>query len=80
LTAVKTYTEDSLTAALKKHDNDAFQYLYNNYKAALFTVVHQIITDKAIAQDVLQEAFITAWKILINTMLQKGACLPGCLM
>ncbi|MGC4099859.1 RNA polymerase sigma factor [Ferruginibacter sp.] len=58
----KTYTEEALIAALKMHDNDAFQYLYNNYKAALFTVVHQIIADKEIAQDVLQEAFITAWK------------------
>ena len=54
------------------HNNDAFQYLYNNYKAALFTVVHQIITDKAIAQDVLQEAFITAWKNIDKYDASKG--------
>jgi len=72
LTATKTYTEDDLTAALKMHDNDAFQYLYTNYKAALFTVIHQIITDKAIAQDVLQEAFITAWKNIDKYDASKG--------
>ena len=72
MTAIKTYTEDSLIAALKMHNNDAFQYLYNNYKAALFTVVHQIITDKAIAQDVLQEAFITAWKNIDKYDASKG--------
>lgn len=59
---IKTYTEEALTAALKKHDDNAFQYLYKNYKGALFTVVQQIIADKEIAEDVLQEAFVTAWK------------------
>lgn len=58
----KTYTEDALTAALKKHNNDAFEYLYSNYKGALFTVIQQIIPDKEIAGDVLQEAFVMAWK------------------
>ncbi len=72
MTAIKTYTEDGLVEALKMHDNDAFQYLYNNYKAALFTVVHQIITDKTIAQDVLQEAFITAWKNIDKYDASKG--------
>ena len=72
MTATKTYTEDDLTAALKMHDNGAFQYLYNNYKAALFTVIHQIIADKAIAQDVLQEAFITAWKNIDKYDASKG--------
>ena len=69
---LKTYTEDALTAALKMHDNDAFQYLYKNYKAALFTVIHQIITDKEIAQDVLQEAFVTAWKNIDKYDASKG--------
>ena len=72
MTAIKTYTEDALIVALKKHDNDAFKYLYTNYKAALFTVIHQIIADKAIAQDVLQEAFITAWKNIDKYDASKG--------
>ena len=69
---LKTYTEDSLTAALKKHDQEAFRYLYNNYRAALFTIIHQIIADKEIAQDVLQEAFITAWKNIEKYDSSKG--------
>jgi RNA polymerase sigma factor (sigma-70 family) len=68
----KTYTEEALTAALKKHDNDAFQYLYKNYKGALFTIVQQIITDKEIAEDVLQEAFVTAWKNIEKYDAAKG--------
>ncbi len=56
------YSEDELTYALKKHDGIAFEYLYNNYKGALFTVIKQIIAESEIAEDVLQDAFITAWK------------------
>ncbi len=72
LTPVKKYTEDSLTAALKKHDSDAFSYLYGNYKAALFTVILQVINDNEIAQDVLQDAFVTAWKNIDKYDPSKG--------
>ena len=72
MTATKTYTETDLTAALKMHDNDAFQYLYTNYKGALFTVVQQIINDRDTAEDVLQEAFITAWKNIDKYDAAKG--------
>ncbi|NOT94197.1 RNA polymerase sigma factor [Ferruginibacter sp.] len=68
----QTYTEQNLTQALKKYDNDAFEYLYNNYKGALFTVVMQIIPDKIIAEDVLQDAFITAWKNIDKYDSSKG--------
>ncbi|MBS1513279.1 MAG: sigma-70 family RNA polymerase sigma factor [Bacteroidetes bacterium] len=54
------------------HDNEAFQYLYHHYKGALFTVVQQIITDKETAADVLQEAFVTAWKNISKYDAGKG--------
>ncbi|MEQ1554342.1 MAG: sigma-70 family RNA polymerase sigma factor [Ferruginibacter sp.] len=56
------YTEDSLIFALHKHDNDAYEYLYTNYKSALYAVIQQFILDQEIANDVLQEVFVTAWK------------------
>ena len=66
------YTETELIDALKKHDNGAFEYLYNNYKGALFTVIQQIIPDKESAGDVLQEAFIMAWKNIDKYDAVKG--------
>ncbi len=68
----KIYTEDNLVECLKMKDNSAFQYLYNNYKGALFTIVKQIITDDVIAGDVLQEAFIMAWKNIEKYDAAKG--------
>jgi RNA polymerase sigma factor (sigma-70 family) len=72
LNGLKTYTEDTLTNALKKLDKGAFEYLYQNYKGALFTVILQIIPDREIAEDVLQEAFITAWKNIDKYDAAKG--------
>ncbi len=57
-----TYTEATLVEALKRKDNLAFEHLYTNYKASLFTIVKQIINNEDTAADVLQEAFVTAWK------------------
>ena len=68
----KTYTEDSLVHALKRHDSEAFKYLYANYKGALFTVIRQIIPDEESAGDTLQEAFIMAWKNIEKYDAGKG--------
>ncbi len=62
MTETLTYTEEDLTHALKSRDKNAFDYLYKNYKGALFTVVKQIIPDTENAGDVLQEVFVMAWK------------------
>ncbi|MEO6538883.1 MAG: sigma-70 family RNA polymerase sigma factor [Ferruginibacter sp.] len=72
LPPIKTYSEEDLVDALKNHDGHAFEYLYNNYKAALFTIVQQIIPDKDNAGDTLQEAFIMAWKNIDKYDKTKG--------
>lgn len=66
------YTETDLIAALKKQDKTAFEYLYHNYKGALLTVIKQVIADEETAGDVLQEAFVTAWKNIEKYDAAKG--------
>ena len=51
---------------LNEQSNNAFNYLYDNYSGALFTVINQIVPDKDTAGDVLQEVFVNIWK-KINT-------------
>ena len=72
MTELKTYTETELTDALKKHEQEGFQYLYKNYKGALLTVILQIIPNPEIAEDVLQEAFVMAWKNIEKYDSSKG--------
>ena len=68
----QTYTEDSLILALKSHSSEAFEYLYVNYKNALYTVVKQFIPDEDISNDVLQDVFVSIWKNIEKYDSSKG--------
>jgi len=67
-----TYTESELVMMLKGRDNQSFSYLYNNYSAALYTIVQQIIPDQELANDVLQEVFINIWRKIESYDQSKG--------
>src|SRR5687767_353756 len=56
-----TYSEQDLVQLLKKQDQQAFSYLYDNYSGALLGIINQIIPDRETANDVLQEVFINIW-------------------
>ncbi len=58
---LQTYTEEELVLRLKNQDQAAFSYLYDNYAAALNGVIHRMIEDTQLAEDVLQEAFLKIW-------------------
>jgi len=47
---------------LQQKDNGAFTYLYEHYSGALFSVVRQIVPEEEVAQDVLQEVFVSIWR------------------
>ena len=61
-----TYSEQELVALLQQRNEKAFGYLYENYSGALYGIVNSIVTDKEIANDVLQNVFIRVWKGLEN--------------
>ena len=59
--------------ALKERDNQAFNFLYDNYAGALYSIIKQIITDNAeLASDVLQEVFINIWRKIETYDQTKG--------
>lgn len=57
-----TYSEQELVASLQERNEKAFEYLYDNYSGALFGIVNSIVTDKEIANDVLQNVFVNIWR------------------
>lgn len=57
-----TYDERELVALLRQKDNNAFTYLYDHYAGALYGIIKQIVTDTDLANDVLQEVFVSIWK------------------
>jgi len=66
------YSEQELVTLLIQHDNQAFGYLYDNYSPALFGIINQIVPDKEMAADVLQDVFINIWKKITSYDAAKG--------
>ena len=67
-----TYDEQELVALLRRKDNGAFSYLYDHYAAALHGVIRQIVLDVELANDVLQEVFVSIWKKIDTYDASKG--------
>jgi RNA polymerase sigma-70 factor, ECF subfamily len=73
LTVTETYTEETqLVASLIKKDKAAFEYLYDNYKAALFGVISRMIQPDEAAEDVLQDVFIKIYHNIEKFDASKG--------
>lgn len=62
MTTTVTYNEQELILSLKAKDEQSFSYLYDNYSGALYSIVLQILPDKELANDVLQEVFVNIWR------------------
>jgi len=50
----------------------AFSYLYDNYAPVLFGIINRMITDRELAEDVLQESFVKIWHHLSSYDSAKG--------
>jgi RNA polymerase sigma-70 factor (ECF subfamily) len=72
LSLKKTYTEAELVMLLKQRDDSSYNYLYDHYSSALYTIILQIVHDESIAGDVLQEVFVNIWKKIESYDQTKG--------
>jgi RNA polymerase sigma-70 factor (ECF subfamily) len=66
------YSENELIGRLLRQDRQAFNYLYDNYSAALYGIVIKIVIKEEAAQDLLQEIFIKIWANLSKYDAGKG--------
>lgn len=57
---------------LQERNELAFNYLYENYSGALYGIVNSIVTDKEIANDVLQNVFVNIWRKIDSYDASKG--------
>jgi RNA polymerase sigma-70 factor (ECF subfamily) len=57
-----TYTEQELVNRLQGQDPAAFNYLYEKYSGALYSIILQVIPENETASDLLQEVFVSVWK------------------
>ena len=66
------YTEQDLILKLKERNNQAYSYLYDNYSAALYSIILQILKETELANDVMQEVFVNIWRKIESYDPAKG--------
>lgn len=66
------YTETELVALLKESNAEAFSYLYDNYSGALYGAILKVISDRSLAEDILQEVFVKIWNNIQTYNSEKG--------
>lgn len=67
-----TYTEAELVNRLQQQDAAAFNYLYERYSGAVYSVILQVVPEAETANDLLQEVFVTIWKKIHMYDASKG--------
>lgn len=66
------YTEEELVLLLQQRDQQAFSYLYDNYAGALNGIIHRLVDEEHLAEDILQEAFLKIWNNFAQYDSNKG--------
>ncbi len=64
--------ESVLVEKLLLRDEQAFQWLYENYSAALYGVLLKIVREEEQAQDLMQDVFVKIWANLTTYDTKKG--------
>jgi len=72
LSPLHNLSEETLILLLKKKNQQAFSYLYDNYADALYGVVCRIVTSVEHAEEVIQDVFVKIWKHVDHFDAEKG--------
>ncbi|MCQ0111946.1 RNA polymerase sigma factor [Zhouia amylolytica] len=64
--------QDQLLDLIKKKDSRSFDYLYDMYSQSLYGVIHNIISNREEAEDILQEVMIKIWDNMDSYDESKG--------
>lgn len=56
--------ENILVAGLKKHDEAAFQVLYERYSRKIYLTAYRILRDEDLARDAMQESLINVYRAI----------------
>ncbi|MFI5158668.1 MAG: RNA polymerase sigma factor [Sphingobacteriales bacterium] len=65
-------SEEELVLALRRREKIAVEALYDMYSSSLYGVISRIISDTAVAEDILQETFVKIWHSFTSYSTEKG--------
>ncbi len=56
------FSDSELLGKIKQQDAEAFSTLYDRYASRLYGLALKILTNPSLAEDVIQEVFLTVWE------------------
>jgi RNA polymerase sigma factor (sigma-70 family) len=60
--AYRGLRDDQLVELVAQNDADALEALYQRYGRAAYSLARRILTEETLAQDVVQEVFLSLWR------------------
>ncbi|XOV66648.1 MAG: RNA polymerase sigma factor [Fluviicola sp.] len=64
---------NKLISEMQDGSEAAFAQIYDRYSASLYGVINKIVGEESVAQDVLQDCFVTIWKKAPSFNSEKGS-------
>lgn len=72
LNTTTLHIDHAFVERLRQQDRPAFERLYDAYSPALYGIALRITNSSALAEDVMQDAFVKIWKNLTSFDVTKG--------
>jgi RNA polymerase sigma-70 factor (ECF subfamily) len=73
MTAFAHLSDDAVLALLARSDDSALAELYDRYGGPAYRLALRILRDATLAQDAVQDAFLTAWRTAPSFDPRRGA-------
>ena len=65
-------SENEIVSLLLRQEEKGFNYVYDNYAAAIYGIITKIIYEKDFADEVTQDVFVKIWKNIAQFDPEKG--------
>ena len=66
-------SDDALLAAVQRRDQAAIAALYDRYNRLAFGLAYRILGERGLAEDVVQDAFLSVWRRAESYAIGKGS-------
>ncbi len=72
-TAISSLADEDLMALVGDGDARAFEVLYDRHSGPAFSLAYRIVGNRAVAEDISQEAFLSIWRSRLRYRSDRGS-------